>query len=241
MQIWPAIDIRGGKCVRLMQGDYAKERVYGESPADMAARWVSDGATCLHLVDLDGARDGSNANREAIAKIMQTVDVPCELGGGIRDEQTIADYLALGVNRLVIGTKALKEPEWFALMCEKYPNRLAVGIDARSGQVATNGWLETSDVSATALARSIAKQPIAALIYTDIATDGMLCGPNLSAMQEMNEAVDVPVVASGGITSPEDVSNLAKLGMSACIIGRSLYEGRLTLADATRAASVSAD
>ncbi len=239
MQIWPAIDIRGGMCVRLMQGDYAKERVYGENPADMAVRWVSDGAQYLHLVDLDGARDGSSTNREAIAAILSEVDIPCEIGGGIRDEKTIADYQEMGLSRLVIGTKALKEPDWFYSMCEKYPGFLAVGIDARDGRVATDGWLETSDVSATELARDLANHPLASIIYTDIAKDGMLAGPNLAAMEEMKSAVDVPVIASGGVTTSEDVRNLADLKMDGCIIGRTLYEGRMTLTEAIESTATS--
>ena len=182
MQIWPAIDLRGGNCVRLLQGDYRRETVFGTDPTAMARRWVSEGAKCLHLVDLDGARDGHSVNRDAVAAIVQAMDVPCELGGGIRDEATIRDMLSLGLSRLVIGTKALKDPQWFRDMCRQFPNQLAVGIDARHGRVATEGWLEVSQVAATELARTLAGEPIAAIIYTDIAKDGMLSGPNLEAM-----------------------------------------------------------
>ncbi len=240
MQIWPAIDLRGGKCVRLVQGDYGREMVFGNDPAAMARRWVDDGAEQLHLVDLDGARDGRSANHEAVAAILAAVDVPCELGGGIRDEKAIQQLLALGLSRLVIGTKALKEPDWFREVCRKFPGKLAVGIDARDGRVATDGWLETSDVAATDLARSLAGEPLAAIIYTDIAKDGMMAGPNLRAMAEMRNAVAVPVIASGGVTTAGDVERLARIGMAGCIIGRSLYEGKLTLADAI-AASRSAE
>jgi phosphoribosylformimino-5-aminoimidazole carboxamide ribotide isomerase len=236
MQIWPAIDLRGGNCVRLVQGDYRQETVFGTDPAAMARRWVAAGAPCLHLVDLDGARDGRWVNREAVAAITAAVDVPSELGGGIRDESTIRDLLALGLSRLVIGTKALKDPVWLRAMCRQFPDRLAVGIDARNGRVATEGWLDVSDVAATELARAVAEEPIAAIIYTDIAKDGMLGGPNLEAMAEMRQAVRVPVVASGGVTTAEDVRQLACLGLDGCIIGRALYEGTLTLADAIAAA-----
>lgn len=236
MQIWPAIDLRGGNCVRLLQGDYRRETVFGTDPAAMARRWVSEGAKCLHLVDLDGARDGRSVNREAVAAIVQAVDVPCELGGGIRDEATIRDLLSLGLSRLVIGTKALKEPEWFGDMCRQFPSQLAVGIDARNGRVATEGWLEVSQIAATELARALAGEPIAAIIYTDIAKDGMLSGPNLEAMAEMQRAVPVPVIASGGVTTVDDVRQLARLGLAGCIIGRAFYEGTLTLADAITAA-----
>ncbi|MBC8877053.1 MAG: 1-(5-phosphoribosyl)-5-[(5-phosphoribosylamino)methylideneamino]imidazole-4-carboxamide isomerase [Planctomycetes bacterium] len=239
MQVWPAIDLRGGNCVRLRQGDYERETVFGRDPAAMARRWVSDGAEYLHLVDLDGARDGQSVNRDAVEAILAAVDVPCELGGGIRDEETIDRMLGLGLRRLVIGTKALKDPDWFREMCRKFPERLAVGIDAKDGFVATDGWLEVSRVAAVELAASLVDEPIAAIIYTDIAKDGMMAGPNVGAMSEMKNAVDVPVIASGGVTSVEDVERLAGTGVAGCIIGRSLYEGTLTLADALAAADVS--
>jgi phosphoribosylformimino-5-aminoimidazole carboxamide ribotide isomerase len=236
MQIWPAIDLRGGNCVRLLQGDYDRETVFGRDPAAMARRWVSEGAKYLHLVDLDGARDGKSVNREAIAAIVMAVDIPCELGGGIRDQQTIEQMLALGLARLVIGTKAVKDADWFRRMCRQFPGRLAVGIDARDGRVASEGWLETSEVAATELARSLASEPIAAVIYTDIARDGMMSGPNVQAMAEMRRAVSAPIIASGGVTIADDVRRLAEAGMDGCIIGRALYEGSLTLAEALAAA-----
>lgn len=236
MEIWPAIDLRGGKCVRLVQGDYARETVFGHDPAAMARQWVTEGGRQLHLVDLDGAREGHTVNRAAIAAIVQAVDVPCELGGGIRDEATVRELLSLGLARLVVGTQAIKHPDWFRGMCRQYPGRLAVGIDARDGRVATEGWQETSDVAATELARSLAGEPLAAIIYTDIAKDGMLSGPNLAAMAEMAAAVTVPVVASGGVTTAEDVRQLARTGVAGCIIGRALYEGTLKLPEAIAAA-----
>jgi phosphoribosylformimino-5-aminoimidazole carboxamide ribotide isomerase len=236
MQIWPAIDLRGGKCVRLKQGDYGRETVYGDDPAEMARRWVDEGAQYLHLVDLDGARDGYWANKDAILRILAAVNVPCELGGGIRDEVTIRMQLDLGLSRLVLGTKALKEPTWFREMCHKYPSRLALGIDAKNGLVATDGWLETSSTSAIALATQFDTAPVAAVIYTDIAKDGMLEGPNLKAMAEMQQAVDLPVIASGGVTTAKDVRDLAQVSVAGCIIGRALYEGPLTLKDALEAA-----
>lgn len=237
MQIWPAIDLLGGKCVRLEQGDYDRETVYGDDPAEMARRWYDEGAACLHLVDLDGAKDGSLKNRAAIQAIVKAVDIPCEVGGGIRDEATIVSLLDLGLARLVVGTKALREPEWFKEMCQRYPGRLALGIDARDGFVATDGWLETSDTSAIDLAKQFADLPIAALIYTDIATDGMLAGPNVKAMGEMKRSVDMPVIASGGVTTVDDVRQLAEQGLDGCIIGKTLYEGRMTVKDAVEAAT----
>ena len=236
MRIWPAIDLRGGKCVRLRQGDYQRETVYGDDPAAMARQWIGQGARCLHLVDLDGARDGSTANFEAVRQIVTAVDVPCELGGGIRDSGTIGRYLQLGLSRLVVGTRALKEPDWFRQMCREFPKQLALGIDAKGGLVATDGWLKTSTTSAIELARQFAAEPLAAIIYTDISRDGMLQGPNLTAMAEMDAAVEVPVIASGGVTTAADVRALARIGLDGCIIGRALYEGTLTLADALSAA-----
>jgi phosphoribosylformimino-5-aminoimidazole carboxamide ribotide isomerase len=236
MQIWPAIDLRDGKCVRLRQGDYGRETVYGDQPVAMAHRWVDEGAEYLHLVDLDGAREGRLINRPAVAAIVAAVGVPCELGGGIRDEKTVADLLSLGLNRLVIGTQAVKRPDWFRQLCAKFPGKLVAGIDARDGMVATDGWLETSAVPATELAAELADLPMAAIVYTDISKDGMMAGPNLAAMSEMAAAVSAPIVASGGVTTADDVAQLAKVGVAGCIIGRALYEGSLTLADALAAA-----
>lgn len=237
MQVWPAIDLRGGKCVRLRQGDYARETVFGEDPAEMARRWVEAGADRLHLVDLDGARDGRAANRQAVSAILRSVNVPCQLGGGIREEGTISELLALGLSRLVIGTKALKEPDWFRAMARRFPEQLAVGIDAKNGLVATDGWLQVSATPAVEFARQFVGEPLAAIIYTDIAKDGMMDGPNFDAMAEMQAATSTPVIASGGVTTAEDVTRLAGLGLAGCIVGRALYEGNLTLAAALSAAN----
>lgn len=232
MEIWPAIDIRGGQCVRLCQGDYQRETVYGSSPADMAECWLALGAKRLHLVDLDGAKSGQSDNFAAIAETVRRVDIPCELGGGIRDEATIQKLLDAGVYRLVIGTLALKNPAWFRQMAEKFPNKLVLGIDARSGMVATDGWLETSQTPAVELARKFDDLPLGALVYTDIATDGMMKGPNFSEMVTMMNATRIPLVASGGVTKLDDVKRLAELGLPACIIGRALYEKTIALPDA---------
>ncbi len=235
MQIWPAIDLRGGKCVRLKQGDFSRETVFGEDPAAMARHWVGQGAKCLHLVDLDGARTGAMANLPSIAAILQAVDVPCELGGGIRDEETIGRLVELGLARLVVGTQAIREPEWFRRVCREFPGKLVLGIDARDGRVATHGWRQTSHLEATHLARQFAGEPLAAIVYTDIATDGMMTGPNVAAMEAMQRAAGCPVVASGGVTTIGDVARLAAIPMAGCIIGRALYEGTITLAEAIRA------
>ena len=236
MQIWPAIDLLGGKCVRLKQGDYAQETIYGDDPAAMARRWVGDGARHLHLVDLDGARDGKLVNRAAIEAIVRAVDIPTELGGGVRDEATIGELLSLGLSRVVVGTKAIADPDWLKQMCAAFPQQIVLGIDAKDGRVATDGWLEVSDVAATELAAQFADQPLAAIVYTDIATDGMLSGPNLNAMREMASAVDIPVIASGGVSCAADVRQLTSTGVAGCIIGRALYDGKITIADAIEAA-----
>ncbi|MBS0210816.1 MAG: 1-(5-phosphoribosyl)-5-[(5-phosphoribosylamino)methylideneamino]imidazole-4-carboxamide isomerase [Planctomycetes bacterium] len=236
MQVWPAIDLRGGKCVRLEQGDYNRETIFGEDPTAMARHWVEQGADRLHLVDLDGARDGRAANAAVIASIVRSIDVPCQLGGGIRDESIIQELLALGIARLVVGTRALREPEWFRAMCRKYPHKLVLGLDARDGQVATDGWLKTSGVSAIDLAQRFADEPVAAIVYTDIATDGMLSGPNLAAVAAMCTECDTPIVASGGVSKADDVRALAELPIEGCIVGRALYEPTMTLREGLTAA-----
>ncbi|MEE8451438.1 MAG: 1-(5-phosphoribosyl)-5-[(5-phosphoribosylamino)methylideneamino]imidazole-4-carboxamide isomerase [Thermoguttaceae bacterium] len=237
MEVWPAIDLRGGCCVRLKQGDYSQETVFGEDPAAMARHWVEAGADRFHLVDLDGARDGRPTNLASVRAIVEASGVPCELGGGIREEQTIRELLDLGLHRLVVGTLAIRKPDWFRAMCQKFPGKLVLGIDAREGRVATEGWLQTSDMTAIDLAVRFAEEPIAAVIYTDIATDGMMAGPNVAAMAEMQATVDLPVVASGGVTTKEDVARLAAVPMAGCIIGRALYEKTLTLPEALAAAT----
>ncbi|MDR1384492.1 MAG: 1-(5-phosphoribosyl)-5-[(5-phosphoribosylamino)methylideneamino]imidazole-4-carboxamide isomerase [Planctomycetaceae bacterium] len=231
MEIWPAIDIRQGKCVRLRQGDYSQETVFSESPAETAQYWASQGAKRLHLVDLDGAKDGKPTNLESIRKLVRTVDVPCELGGGIRDEQTIQLFLNEGIARLVVGTLALKQPDWFRKMCDKYPEKLVLGIDAKGGRVATDGWLETSETSAAELAKQFEELPIAAIVYTDVATDGMMQGPNLAEMQTMQQHVRVPVIASGGVTTFDDIQRLDDAKLAGCIIGRALYEKTILLSE----------
>jgi phosphoribosylformimino-5-aminoimidazole carboxamide ribotide isomerase len=236
MQIWPAIDLRGGKCVRLRQGDYQQETVFADDPAAVARQFVSQGARHLHIVDLEGAREGLPVNLPSVQAILDAVDIECELGGGIRDEQSVSELLEFGLSRLVIGTSALTDPDGFREMCRKYPGKLVLGIDARDGRVATEGWLQTSDMGAIDMARQFVEEPLAAIIYTDIATDGMLRGPNVTAMAVMQEAVNIPVIASGGVTTAADVAQLADAGLAGCIIGRALYVGTLSLEDALRAA-----
>ena len=237
MELWPAIDLRGGRCVRLAQGDFTRETIYGDDPAGMARQWVDAGAQRLHLVDLDGARDGTAGNRESVRAIVDAVDVPCQLGGGIRSEETIRELLDLGLSRLIIGTLGVKEPEWFAQMCNAYPGKLALGLDARDGMVATDGWKSTSQRSAVEFAQELASLPLAAIIYTDIARDGTLEGANLDALAEMIAAVDVPVIASGGIGSAADIVAVANIPAAGCIVGKALYEGTVTMQEALAACS----
>ena len=232
MQLIPAIDIRGGHCVRLLQGDFDQETIFGDDPAAMAARWEAAGATRIHLVDLDGAKSGRPINVEAVRRILATVKVPCQLGGGIRDESNISTWLQEGLEQVVVGTQALRDPDWFGRMTRAYPNRLILGLDARDGQVATQGWLEVSSVAALALAREFDSHPMAGIIYTDIARDGTLEGPNLSAIDLLAQAVRTPVIASGGVGKLEDLKQLSALPISGCIIGRALYDGRFTLEEA---------
>jgi phosphoribosylformimino-5-aminoimidazole carboxamide ribotide isomerase len=237
MQILPAIDLRGGQCVRLRQGDYAKETVFGADPAAMARRWVDQGARYLHLVDLDGARQGRPVNGDSVRAIVRAAGVPCQLGGGLRTEADIAGALAWGVERVVIGTRALADPAWFEAVCRRFAGKVVLGIDARDGRVATGGWLDVSECRALDLARRCASWPLAAVVYTDISRDGMLEGPNVDALAEMAAAVPLPVIASGGVTTLDDVRRLSGLALAGCIVGRALYEGRLDLTEAIKAVS----
>jgi phosphoribosylformimino-5-aminoimidazole carboxamide ribotide isomerase len=232
VQILPAIDLRGGQCVRLRQGDYSQETVFGSDPAAMARRWVNYGATYLHLVDLDGAKLGHPVNGDSVRRIVNAAGVPCQLGGGLRTETDIELALSWAVERVIVGTKALKDPAWLERVCRRFPEQIVLGIDARNGLVATQGWLDVSERPAIDLARQCADLPLAALVYTDISRDGMLEGPNLDALAEMARTVPQPVIASGGVTTLEDVRRLADIGLPGCIIGRALYEGRLDLREA---------
>jgi phosphoribosylformimino-5-aminoimidazole carboxamide ribotide isomerase len=232
MQVIPAIDLRGGLCVRLRQGDYTRETVFGDDPGAMAARWEAEGASLIHLVDLDGAKSGRPVNVEAVRQILRRVSVPCQLGGGVRDRETIAAWLDAGLQRVIVGTSAVRDPDWFRSMIAAYPDRLVLGLDAREGKVATEGWLETSAVDAVNLAVQFDDLPLAGVVYTDIARDGTLEGPNLEATRTLAGRLRAPVIASGGVGSLDDLDRLAGLPIFGCIVGRALYEGRFTLAEA---------
>jgi phosphoribosylformimino-5-aminoimidazole carboxamide ribotide isomerase len=234
MQVIPAIDLRGGRCVRLRRGDFDQETVFGDDPAAMALRWQTDGAERIHLVDLDGAKAGRPVNVEAVKQIVERVGVPCQLGGGLRDQATIAAWLASGLDRVVVGTQALRDPDWFARMAELFPGRLLLGLDARDGRVATAGWIDVSSIQALTFARQFESLPIAGIIYTDIERDGMLGGPNLESIAALAGSVKTPVIASGGIGELSDLDRLAALPVAGCIVGRALYEGRFSLSQAIR-------
>ena len=228
MLLYPAIDIMGGQVVRLERGEAAKKTVYGTDPVAMALKWEAAGADWIHLVDLDAAFEGVSRNLEVIRAIASSVSVPCELGGGMRDASSIEAGLATGVRRVIIGTKAA-ESGFLAEAAGRFgPSRLAVGIDAKDGKVAVKGWVETMELSALDLAREALNTGIRTIIYTDIATDGMLQGPNIAAMREMASEVPCDLIASGGVSGPEDVRQLAGVpGLHGVIIGRALYEGRM--------------
>jgi phosphoribosylformimino-5-aminoimidazole carboxamide ribotide isomerase len=236
----PAIDLKDGRCVRLRQGRMDDETVFSDDPVKMAGRWVSAGARRLHLVDLNGAFAGEPVNAEAIRAITAgDPGLPIQVGGGIRDEATIAAYLQAGVSYCIIGTQAVKEPDLVARACKAFPGHIIVGLDAREGQVAVNGWAEITEHRVEDLAKRFEDYGVSAIVYTDIGRDGMMTGPNLEATRALAEAVSTPVVASGGITNLEDVRALCAVagsGITAAITGRAIYEGTLDFAEGQRVA-----
>jgi len=236
MYIIPAIDLRDGKCVRLIQGQYDRQINYRDDPTEQARDFSADGAQWLHIVDLDGAKLGKPVNTETISAIAALGLLKIEVGGGLRDEASIKQLLDLGVERVIIGTKAVQDFDWFREMAVKFSGRIVLGLDARGSKVATHGWMEDSSLQVLDFATEASKLPLAAIIYTDIAKDGMMAGPNFERTQALVEAVNVPVVASGGVNTIEDIRKLAEFNPEAAIIGRSLYEGTLNLADAIEAA-----
>lgn len=237
--IYPAIDMRGGNCVRLLQGDYNKETVYGDSPFDMARQFASVGAQWIHMVDLDGAKDGKRVNDRFVIQAAKELNVNVQIGGGIRTEADILHYLENGINRVIIGSIAVSNPEFAIEMIKKYGAKIAVGIDAKDGFVATHGWLDTSKVRAVELGKRFADAGAETFIFTDIATDGTLSGPNIAAVCEMAEATGKNVIASGGVSSLADLKAIAAKGISGAIIGKALYENRFTLKEALEEVSPS--
>jgi phosphoribosylformimino-5-aminoimidazole carboxamide ribotide isomerase len=237
MYIIPAIDLIEGKCVRLIQGEYDSQITYQKDPIEQANQFASDGAKWLHIVDLDGAKLGKPVNTATIAQIAKLGRLNIEVGGGIRQEDSIKQLLDIGIQRVIIGTKAVSDFEWFAAMAEKYSGKIALGLDARGSKLATDGWTKEDQQTVLEFAIKAAKLPLAAIIYTDITKDGMMAGPNLERTKQIADSVDIPVIASGGVNSIEDIKKLAQLGnIKAAIIGRALYEGTLKLSDAIKAA-----
>jgi phosphoribosylformimino-5-aminoimidazole carboxamide ribotide isomerase len=238
MEILPAIDLLDGKCVRLYQGDYNQSQVYHEDPVAVAQQWQAQGASRLHLVDLDGAKAGEPINLTAIAAIVQGLNIPVQVGGGLRNRDRVKQLLALGVGRVILGTIAVEDPDLVGQLCSEFPGQIVVGIDARNGKVATRGWLETSSVEAGELAQRMEKLGAAAIIYTDIHRDGTMTGPNLDALRELADQLTIPVIASGGVSQLRDLLNLLSLeshGVNGVIIGKALYTGDIQLEDAIRA------
>ncbi|MEM1503013.1 1-(5-phosphoribosyl)-5-[(5-phosphoribosylamino)methylideneamino]imidazole-4-carboxamide isomerase [Domibacillus sp. 8LH] len=238
--IYPAIDMRGGKCVRLVQGDYNQETVYGDSPFDMAKSFVEQGAEWIHMVDLDGAKDGQRVNDTFVIEAAQKLNAKVQIGGGIRTEEDVKHYLDNGVDRVIIGSLAVKEPELVKQWLRTYGGKIAIGLDAKNGYVATHGWLETSSVKAVDLAKEFAEAGAETFIFTDIANDGMLSGPNVEATAELARETGKSVIASGGVSSLDDLRALAKWkedGLSGAICGKSIYTGRFTVKEALEVAA----
>ncbi|MFN9548481.1 MAG: 1-(5-phosphoribosyl)-5-[(5-phosphoribosylamino)methylideneamino]imidazole-4-carboxamide isomerase [Cyanobacteriota bacterium] len=238
MDVIPAIDLLEGRCVRLRQGDYNQVTTFAEDPLEQALEWQRQGAQRLHLVDLDGARQGVPVNDAAVRAITTALSIPVQLGGGVRSLERAEHLLGLGLDRVILGTLAVEEPDLVCRLAERRPGRIVVGIDARDGLVATRGWLQDSALSATELARRFEDTGVAALITTDIATDGTLAGPNLAFLRTMVEASSLPVIASGGVGSLSDLLSLltlAPLGLRGVVVGRALYDGRVDLAEALQA------
>ncbi len=231
MIIYPAIDIRGGKCVRLVEGDFARETTFGEDPGAMAERWAAEGAEWIHLVDLDGAREGSPQNLSSIQQIRQRVASKLQVGGGIRSAVDAARYLDAGVDRIVLGTAAIDDQTMIAKLSIRWPGRIAVGLDARDGLLAGAGWLVQTDVSAITVANSLRNVGIGTFIYTDISKDGTLSGPNLTEIRSLVEHLGTGLIASGGVGSYADIDAIRMTGAEGVIIGRALYDGRVALAD----------
>jgi len=241
MILFPAIDLKSGQCVRLRQGDMGQVTLFNADPADQAGKFAAEGAEWLHLVDLDGAFAGQPVNAAAVEAILKAVKIPCQLGGGIRDLARIEDWLMKGISRIILGTVALKKPELVKGAARMFPKRIAVGIDAKAGRVAVEGWAETSDVTALDLARRFEDAGVAVIIYTDIDRDGLLQGVNAEATAELASKLTIPVIASGGVAGPEDIDRLKAVlprsranggGIAGVIAGRALYDGRLDLKSA---------
>lgn len=230
-EIIPAIDILEGKCVRLKQGQYGAETIYSKNPLEMAKRWEAEGAKRIHVVDLDGARTGLPANIDIIKTIIKEVKVPIQVGGGIRNFTIISDLIKYGADRIILGTTAIKNPNLLSNVCEKFDDKIAVAIDAKGEVAAAEGWMYVSKKNIFTLAKEAIDLGVKRFIYTDISRDGMLEGPNFAGIKNFLAQVSVPVIASGGVTTKEDIEKLKELGAEGCIVGKALYEGKVSLAD----------
>jgi phosphoribosylformimino-5-aminoimidazole carboxamide ribotide isomerase len=234
MVIFPAIDLRNGKCVRLEQGKAEKETVYDDDPIERAKMWESKGAKFLHIIDLDGAINGVGENRKIVGKIVDNVNIPVQLGGGIRSIEDIEDALMKGVSRVILGTSALKDEEFLKKALEIYKDKIAVSVDAKDGLVAIEGWTKVSDASADSLAKDLENIGVKTLIYTDISKDGMLQGPNFSEIKKLKNSLNIDVIAAGGVSSAKDVEKLKELNLYGAIIGKALYTGDIELEEVLR-------
>ncbi|MCA9833461.1 MAG: 1-(5-phosphoribosyl)-5-[(5-phosphoribosylamino)methylideneamino]imidazole-4-carboxamide isomerase [Thermomicrobiales bacterium] len=239
MIIYPAIDIRGGKAVRLVEGDYDRETVFDADPLDAALRWQAEGAEWIHIVDLDGARDGVRANAETILRIRKEINVPIQLGGGLRTIEDIDAMIAAGINRVVIGSAAVTNPVMVEFAVKKYGERIAVGLDARDGRLATQGWTEQTRVTAIHAGITFAAMGVQNIIYTDIGRDGKLEGPNIAGLIDMTMSIDANVIASGGVSSIADIRSIKRTRAAGVIVGAALYHERISLAEAITAGAAS--
>jgi phosphoribosylformimino-5-aminoimidazole carboxamide ribotide isomerase len=230
--IYPAIDIRGGRCVRLVEGDFNRETTFDADPSDAARRWVSQGAEWLHVVDLDGALQGKPTNMEAIRAICAAVEVPIQLGGGLRSVEALEDAFVLGIDRAILGSAALRSPDFVARAVAQWPGKIAVGLDARDGKLAADGWLQVTDLTPESVGRELEKTGVDHFIFTDISRDGTLAGPNLDALRSLISTLKVNVIASGGVGTIEDIEAICKTGAAGVIVGRALYDGRVDLPEA---------
>ncbi|GEN47119.1 1-(5-phosphoribosyl)-5-[(5-phosphoribosylamino)methylideneamino]imidazole-4-carboxamide isomerase [Alkalibacillus haloalkaliphilus] len=231
MRIFPAIDILNQRCVRLKQGNYNEQTTYGD-PVEMAQEWVDEGASFLHLVDLDAAKGDPSENLDVIRQIVDTVSIPVQVGGGVRSLERIEELIEIGVNRVILGTAAVKNPDFVKAAVDQFgEERIVVSVDARDGYVATDGWIETSDIEASQFAKQLESAGVKTIVYTDISKDGMLEGPNFEALSDLNEQSELQIIASGGVSSLSDIQRLSELNLYGAIVGKALYEDRVNLSD----------
>jgi len=236
MIIYPAVDVKEGRCVRLVQGEFDKVTVYSDNPVEMALKWEQLGAQYLHVVDLDGARTGHVQNISTISEMAVKLGIPLQMGGGIRTIEMIETILCKGIHRVILGTSAVKDPNLVKNALKSFGDSIAIGIDAKDGMVAIEGWAKTSEFTAIGFAKKMEELGAKTIIYTDISRDGMLAGPNLKAMEEMVNAVGIEVIASGGVSNIDDIKNLKEVGVSGVIVGKALYTGDLDLKEAIEVA-----